>query len=115
PDDVAAQDTREVVGLLLLAAARDERGAGVLQSDESSGDVGGADPRILLVPDELLHEGRTAPPVLLRPIDARPPGVVHAPLPGHVVGSPRRQVGALGTRTTRPRCLEPRPPIRPAC
>ena len=85
PDDVAAEDAREMVRLLLLAAARDESRTGVVQADEGRRDLGGAGARILLVPDHLLHQARAAPAELARPRDAGPAALEHAPLPGEVV------------------------------
>src|SRR5262249_4186796 len=67
----------------------------------------------LLVPDDLLHEGGTAPAVLLRPRDARPAGVVHATLPGHVVVPPGGEVGALRPRNTWHVRLQPRARVGP--
>src|SRR5262249_28672186 len=95
PHHVAAQDARQMVRLLLVAAARDERRARVLQADEAGVDVRSAGPRILLVPDQLLHRGGAAPAELPRPRDAGPARVVHAPLPGHVPLAAGAQVGAL--------------------
>src|SRR6266516_4182653 len=60
PDHLAAQDRREMRRLLLLAAARDEGRTGVVQADEERRDVGRAGARVLLAPDELLHERRAA-------------------------------------------------------
>src|SRR5262245_15459706 len=83
--------------LLLVGPAGDERGAGVLQADEAGVHVRRAHLRVLLVPDELLHERRAAPAELARPIDTGPARVEHAALPGHVVLAPPADVGDLGT------------------
>src|SRR5438046_538045 len=82
PDHLAAQDGREMRRLLLLRPARDEGRAGVVEPDEERRDVGRAGARILLAPDELLHEGRAAAAVRARPRYAGPAAGVHAPLRG---------------------------------
>src|SRR5438034_5526290 len=92
PDHLAAQDRREMRRLLLLAAARDEGRTGVAQAAEERRDVGRAGARVLLAPDELLHERRAAAAVRPRPRDARPAAVVHAPLPGLVVRGARAEL-----------------------
>src|SRR5262245_34665146 len=107
PDDVATQDPGQMICFLRLAAAGDQRRAGVLQADEPSGDLGGADAGVLLVPDELLHEGGAAAAELLRPRDASPAGVVHAALPGHVVLAAGTEVGDLRPRVARDVGLQP--------
>src|SRR5262249_17828660 len=87
------EDARQVMGLLLLGAAGDEGRAGVIQTDEEGRDIGRAGARVLLVPDELLHEGRAPAAVLARPRDPGPPRLVHPPLPG---ASGRGAGGARG-------------------
>src|SRR5207237_5070282 len=64
PDRLATQDARQMRRLLLLAAARDERRAGVVEPDEERRDVRRTGARVLLAPDELLHERRAAAAVL---------------------------------------------------
>src|SRR5207302_3481434 len=93
PDHLAAQDGREMRRLLLLRPARDERRPGVVEPDKERRDIGRARARVLLAPDELLHERRAAAAVFARPRDAGPAAVVHAPLPGPIV---RRACGELG-------------------
>src|SRR5439155_15699131 len=77
PDRLATQDARQMRRLLLLAAARDERRAGVVEPDEERRDVRRTGARVLLAPDELLHERRAAAAVLARPRDAGPARLVH--------------------------------------
>src|SRR5439155_12914631 len=105
PDRLATQDARQMRRLLLLAAARDERRAGVVEPDEERRDVRRAGARVLLAPDELLHEGRAAAAVRARPRDAGPAVVVHAPLPGPVVRRARAELGRA--RRARQVGLEP--------
>src|SRR5216117_936445 len=92
PDHLAAQDRREMRRPLPLRPARDERRAGVVEPDEERRDVGRAGARVLLAPDELLHERRAAAAVRARPRDAGPAAVVHAPLPGLVVRGARAEL-----------------------
>src|SRR5439155_22919790 len=106
PDHLAAQDGREVRRLLLLRPARDEGRAGVVEPDEERRDVGRAGARILLAPDELLHERRAAAAVRARPRDTGPAAVVHAPLPGLVARGARGELGRA--RRARQVGLEPR-------
>src|SRR5206468_5889614 len=99
PDRLATQDARQMRRLLLLAAARDERRAGVVEPDEERRDVRRTGARVLLAPDELLHERRAAAAVLARPRDAGPARLVQPPLPGPVV----RGAGAELRRARRAR------------
>src|SRR5207249_6722938 len=82
PDHLAAQDAREMRRLLRLRAARDEGRASMVEPDEERRDVGRARARVLLAPDQLLHQRRAAAAVRARPRDAGPAVVVHAPPPG---------------------------------
>src|SRR5262249_20857798 len=107
PDDVAAQDAREMERLLLLAAAGDERRPGVVQADERGRDLGGAGARVLLVPDHLLHEAGAAPAVLARPRDTGPAALEHASLPGEIVVPERPEIGPDGGALARHVRLEP--------
>src|SRR5207247_2906605 len=104
---LAAQDARQMIGLMLLAAAGDERRPGVVQADEGRGDLGGASACVLLEPDELLHERRAAATRFPRPRDAGPPRLEHRALPREVEGAARPQVGA-GRPRPRHVGLEPR-------
>src|SRR5204863_9405285 len=81
PDDVAAEDARQAVRLLGLAAAGDQGRARVAQADERGRDLGRAGARVLLVPDELLHERRAPAAELLRPRHAGPARVEQPSLP----------------------------------
>ena len=105
PDHLAAEDEWQVFGLLLLRAAGDERRAGVVQAHEERRDVGRAGARVLLAPDELLHERRAAAAVRARPRDAGPAAVIHAPLPGLIARGARGELGRA--RRARQVGLEP--------
>ena len=92
PDDVAAQNAGQVVGLLLIAGASDQGWPAVVQSDEKGRGFVRPGAGELLVPDELFHQAGAAPAEFLRPRDAGPAAVVHSPLPGEVVLAALTQV-----------------------
>ncbi len=81
PHLVAAQDLREVRGLLLVAALLDEGRARVQRADEVDADVRRACAGRLLVEDQLLGRRRAPPAVFLGPVQARVTGVEEATLP----------------------------------
>ena len=109
PHLVAAQDPRQVRGLLRVGALFDERRARVQRADEVHADVRRLGPRRLLVEDQLLGRRRAAPAVLLRPVQPRVPGVEQPPLP---VGVPLPPLGPRVARRLRrerrQRRVEPR-------
>ena len=83
PDDLASEDFRQVIGLLLGSAARDQGGSGVIQSDERSVERGGgAGAGVFLEPDDLLEHRQTAAAHRLRPRDSRPASGGLSFLPG---------------------------------
>ena len=84
-----------MLGLLLVGALFDQGRARVQRADEVHADVRRAGPGGLLVEDQLLGRRRAAAAVLLRPVQARVPGVEQAALP---VGVP---LAALGPRVAR--------------
>src|SRR3546814_4774432 len=81
PDRLAVQDTRQVIGFLRLARIKDQRRAAMVDADEVGADPRRMRLRILLQPDDLLDDRQPAPPIVGRPVDARPAGVEQPPLP----------------------------------
>src|SRR4029453_1040492 len=100
PDDLAAQNFRQVKRLLLLAAAGYQRRAAVVETDEQRRRVVRARAGELLVPDELLHQRRAAAAVRLRPRYSRVARVVELALPRQIEGGAGAQVmlGRLALR-----------------
>ena len=99
PERFPGQDPRQMVGLLLVRPAGDQRRPRMHQRDVRRVDVvRRVRPRQLLVPDHLLEGAQAAAAVLLRPGDARPAVLVELPLPCAI------EVGR-GAASRRPRRL----------
>ena len=111
PHLVAAQDLRQVVGLLRVAALFDQRRARVQRADEVDADVRRAGARRLFVEDQLLGRRRAAAAVLRRPVQARVAGVEQAPLP---IGVPLAALGPGVARAAGARARAARPRARRA-
>src|SRR4029450_1704956 len=84
PDDLAAQNFRQVKRLLLLAAAGYQRRAAVVETDEQRRRVVRARAGEVLVPGALLHQRRAAAAVRLRPRYSRVARVVELALPRQI-------------------------------
>ena len=98
PHLFAAQDLRQVVGLLRVAALFDQRRARVQRADEVHADVRRTRPGRLFVEDQLLGGRRAAAAELGRPVQARVARVEQPALP---VGVPLPAVGPRVARRLR--------------
>src|SRR5581483_1357239 len=95
PELLGGQDLRQEAALLLLGAVRDERRSDQVDADPVD-DLRRARRGDLLLEDVVLDDGRAAPAVLARPVDADPSPGVQLPLP---VTEERDLVGERPGRT----------------
>src|ERR1700722_1288423 len=98
PDHFTPENFQQVKALLVIRPAGDERGAGMIERDETQVIVGRVGARILLVPDQLAGERQPEPAVLHGPRDARPAALELPALPRQIEAAH----GLAGMRATFP-------------